>query len=221
MTNRPDEHERTRSLMRFNSQFAHFIRELKRRSVFQVGSIYLVTAWGASLGAAELFPAFGISAWGVRLFVVAAALGFPIVVALAWIFDLSSSGVSVDDSSDGAKARRNATTVLAEGNNWVRVTRRAADDRQESTATYANNFVIGRDEACELRLDDLMVSRRHTRIFVEGGCWYIEDLGSRNGTQVDGNQITRALLPARCTVMLYPDAPPLLIEIGADSNGHS
>jgi pSer/pThr/pTyr-binding forkhead associated (FHA) protein len=58
-----------------------------------------------------------------------------------------------------------------------------------------------------------MVSRRHARIFVENGCWHIEDLNSRNGTWVVGSQITRSELPPKCEVVLYPDAAPLMVEV--------
>ncbi len=43
-----------------------FAAELKRRKVFQVGSLYLVTAWGLSMGVAELFPTFGAPDWAAQ-----------------------------------------------------------------------------------------------------------------------------------------------------------
>ncbi|MBX3246402.1 MAG: GGDEF domain-containing protein [Myxococcales bacterium] len=50
--------------------------------------------------------------------------------------------------------------------------------------------VIGRDPDVELRLDDAALSRRHARIFRLAGVWRVEDLGSINGTFVDGQRIT-------------------------------
>ncbi|MEL7088390.1 MAG: FHA domain-containing protein, partial [Planctomycetota bacterium] len=41
--------------------------------------------------------------------------------------------------------------------------------------------VIGRDGA-DLQFSDVKVSRRHARIWCEGGRWYLEDLNSRHGT---------------------------------------
>lgn len=49
---------------------------------------------------------------------------------------------------------------------------------------------MGRSTSCEISLQDNKVSRRHARIVVEGETAKIEDLGSRNGTLVNGNKIS-------------------------------
>jgi sigma-B regulation protein RsbU (phosphoserine phosphatase) len=49
--------------------------------------------------------------------------------------------------------------------------------------------VLGRSFEADLRLDDLAISRRHARISLVGGCYVIEDLGSGNGTAVNGRTI--------------------------------
>ncbi len=50
--------------------------------------------------------------------------------------------------------------------------------------------VLGRDESCDLAIDDLTVSRRHARIDIAGGGELsIVDLGSSNGTFVAGRRI--------------------------------
>jgi len=47
------------TMPRLASHVRELIRETRRRSVFKVATVYAVTAWGASVGAAELRPAFG------------------------------------------------------------------------------------------------------------------------------------------------------------------
>ena len=59
-----------------------------------------------------------------------------------------------------------------------------------------------------------LASRRHARVRLERGVWLIEDLGSRNGTRVDGNLVDQFALPRRADVRLYPAGP--LLRIGHD-----
>ena len=51
------------------------------------------------------------------------------------------------------------------------------------------DVVIGRHPECGVQLESNAVSRRHARVFVAGGGYAIEDLGSGNGTFVNGQQI--------------------------------
>lgn len=51
------------------------------------------------------------------------------------------------------------------------------------------SMVIGRSPDCELRLDDTFISSQHARIFGKNGAWYVEDLGSTNGTFVNEQKL--------------------------------
>ena len=51
---------------------------------------------------------------------------------------------------------------------------------------------IGRQKAT-LPLTDEMISRQHARIFYQNGRWLIEDLGSANGTFLDGMEVSRPM----------------------------
>jgi two-component system, cell cycle response regulator len=51
------------------------------------------------------------------------------------------------------------------------------------------NLVVGRASTCDLRIDDSSLSRQHCRIYNSNGTYFVEDLGSRNGTQVNGLRI--------------------------------
>lgn len=50
--------------------------------------------------------------------------------------------------------------------------------------------LIGRAPECTLVLDDEFSSGRHARIFPGQGGWFVEDLGSRNGTFLGGQKLT-------------------------------
>jgi DNA-binding winged helix-turn-helix (wHTH) protein len=72
--------------------------------------------------------------------------------------------------------------------------------RRMSLATGEN--IVGRDEAASVRLDDPMVSRRHARILVSASGAVIEDLGSKNGTFIDGQPVVAAPMPLRNGIQL-------------------
>jgi len=49
---------------------------------------------------------------------------------------------------------------------------------------------LGRAQDCTIVLDDDYASSRHARIFPRDGQWWVEDLGSTNGTYLDRNRLT-------------------------------
>src|SRR5438093_356930 len=51
-------------------------------------------------------------------------------------------------------------------------------------------YVLGRNEDCELRVEAELVSRKHTRFTVQDDGVLIEDLGSSNGTFINGERVT-------------------------------
>jgi DNA-binding winged helix-turn-helix (wHTH) protein len=50
--------------------------------------------------------------------------------------------------------------------------------------------LIGRDAGCSIRVDSGRASRRHARIQVTGGAARLEDLGSKNGTFLEGRRLS-------------------------------
>ena len=52
-----------------------------------------------------------------------------------------------------------------------------------------SSVLIGRAPGCTLVLDDDYSSSRHARIFPQGGQWFVEDLGSTNGTFVADQRV--------------------------------
>jgi hypothetical protein len=49
--------------------------------------------------------------------------------------------------------------------------------------------VIGRNDICSIIVKNKAISKQNTRIALVGGAWWIEDLGSTNGTWVNGRRI--------------------------------
>jgi hypothetical protein len=58
----------------------------------------------------------------------------------------------------------------------------------------SERVVLGRSRDCDLRVSDLNVSRRHAEIREQGDRWILVDLGSTNGTLLNGRKIDREQL---------------------------
>jgi len=59
--------------------------------------------------------------------------------------------------------------------------------------TYTQpEVLLGRDPACELRLEDEAISARHAKFSFHHGQWWIEDLHSHNGTSLNQIKLTTA-----------------------------
>jgi DNA-binding winged helix-turn-helix (wHTH) protein len=55
----------------------------------------------------------------------------------------------------------------------------------------AGSHQVGRDQECDVVLDDVSVSRRHARLLVSGATLVVEDYDSKNGTLVNGARIDK------------------------------
>ena len=65
-----------------------------------------------------------------------------------------------------------------------------AEGSKARTVPVSGNMVLGRAPECELALDDTFVSQQHARLFAKNGSWYVEDLGSTNGTFVNDQRLS-------------------------------
>lgn len=64
--------------------------------------------------------------------------------------------------------------------------------RRGETFVLPDELTVGRGGGCGIVLDDTFVSQVHARVFRRGGDVYVEDLGSRNGTLLNGKQVGSA-----------------------------
>jgi pSer/pThr/pTyr-binding forkhead associated (FHA) protein len=78
--------------------------------------------------------------------------------------------------------------------------RGSLDDRTLAYDLRSGRNLIGSAPACDLRLTDPTISRSHAELRVDGDRVELHDLGSRNGTFVDGNRIARELLPGSAEI---------------------
>ncbi len=57
-----------------------------------------------------------------------------------------------------------------------------------------NRAVVGRSRDVDVQIEDPNVSRRHAEVVQQGSTWWVIDLGSTNGVEVDGRRVQRARL---------------------------
>ena len=57
------------------------------------------------------------------------------------------------------------------------------------TFVVEGETTIGRGAGCAVAIDDAHVSKLHARVYPHEGSWLVEDLGSTNGTELDGEPI--------------------------------
>lgn len=72
--------------------------------------------------------------------------------------------------------------------------------RKDKNSQLKNRYVIygeaiiGRNKSCDIVLPGSFVSGQHLRIWSEDGEWILEDLGSRNGTVINGQRIRKPVI---------------------------
>jgi len=85
--------------------YHNFFTELKRRNVYKVAAAYAVVAWLLMQVASQIFPFFEIPNWVVRLVVLLLILGFPVVLIIAWAFEVTPEGIQRTEAADAAGQR--------------------------------------------------------------------------------------------------------------------
>jgi TolB-like protein len=77
-----------------------FFDELKRRNVVRVGVAYLVAAWVVLQIIDFVVDAISAPNWIVQVFILVAAIGLPVVLAISWAFELTPEGVKRESEID-------------------------------------------------------------------------------------------------------------------------
>lgn len=80
-----------------------FLGELQRRRVWRTAFAYAAVVFVLLQLGEIVFPAFGAPPLALRLLVVACFLGFPLAMALAWVFDITPGGIQKSDSQPAAE----------------------------------------------------------------------------------------------------------------------
>ncbi|MEM6818021.1 MAG: tetratricopeptide repeat protein [Pseudomonadota bacterium] len=84
------------------------LQELKRRKVYRVGIGYLAASWIALQLADVMLENLNLPTWAFKALLALIAIGFPIALGLAWVFELTPEGVKRDTSVGATNAPANA-----------------------------------------------------------------------------------------------------------------
>jgi len=128
-------------------------------------------------------------------------------LAILWIFVLSAISVIRSDMFGARVAREGSRSQERKAVKAAKARPKQAKPRRGTPTAVAivegankgevvslDNapLLIGRGNDAAILLDDDYVSTRHARIGASGDQWYVEDLGSTNGTYVGNSRISQA-----------------------------
>jgi pSer/pThr/pTyr-binding forkhead associated (FHA) protein len=132
---------------------------------------------------ADTITPFALSALKYGLF---ALLFLFIWRSMRWVV----RGLSVAEApaaERGARRGREPALTLPPGPSTLIV--QGAGDRRPRTVKLAASMTVGRAPECEIRLDDTYASQQHARLYARNEHWFVEDLGSTNGTFVNDQRL--------------------------------
>jgi pSer/pThr/pTyr-binding forkhead associated (FHA) protein len=122
-------------------------------------------------------------------------------LAILWIFVLSAISVVRSDmfgarmpatarEAAAPKTRRQPKQKARKGSPTHVLVVDGANKGERADLAQAP-ILIGRGADAAIRLDDDYVSTRHARIAASGDQWFVEDLGSTNGTYIGSARLTQ------------------------------
>lgn len=123
-------------------------------------------------------------------------------LAVLWIFVLSAVSVVRTDMfgarmpaprNNAPRPRQNKTPRARKRGAPTHVVVIDGANTGDQAVLGDQPVLIGRGTDAAIRLDDDYVSTRHAQIVASGDTWYVEDLGSTNGTYVGASRLTEPL----------------------------
>ena len=133
---------------------------------------------------------------------VALKFGFLAVLYLFLVWVVRSSARDLARYSGGAAAepvetpgpaRRARPAPQRRGGEAPRLIVVAAMGHEPGTTfDVADGAMFGRSDGADIRVEDQFASSSHARIYDRGGAMYLEDMGSTNGTHLNGRKVQSA-----------------------------
>lgn len=110
-----------------------------------------------------------------------------VFVALVYLFIFTIVRMVYLDISDAKRREVTAGAGLA----YLKLInlRRNLGFKMHESYSIRELAFIGRSRRCQIYIDDPYLSKTHARIFLRDGSFYIEDLGSTNGSYLNGRKL--------------------------------
>ncbi len=177
-------------------KISNLFQELKRRKVINTLVIYLAASWLLLQVISLVLPMFSDDRSFLFIFISFCALTTPVVVLLSWFYQITPKGLvktqpfverrrlnNIAPSVD----RRLGTKKNNPGHGWYI----HAETGPVKGLEYPIDdvVVIGRALECEITLLRSYISRGQAKLLVKDNVLEIEDLGSSNGTRVNGTAV--------------------------------
>jgi pSer/pThr/pTyr-binding forkhead associated (FHA) protein len=107
---------------------------------------------------------------------------FLLWVARSALKDLARPPSSLRSADERASAQELAqqSVLVAEGGGGLKA---------GAAFELIGSATIGRSPQTDIQIDDAFASGRHARIYDRGGLFYVEDMGSTNGTYLNGQKL--------------------------------
>ena len=163
------------------------------------------------------------------IMMITVALVFGLTYLIGRTFSKGSNRTPVSMAApafNGAKAVSDVTQVrdpksvkaqeTFAGNGQAGLTLGVGPGNADNVTVSADTTYIGRDSGNDIVIADPSVSRKHARVTCENDRYFIEDLGSLNGTRVDGVTAVRSEVTAGSVVKLGE----IEVAVGGTGNGN-
>ncbi|MEM1190509.1 MAG: FHA domain-containing protein [Pseudomonadota bacterium] len=182
-----------------------FFSELRRRQVLRTCVLYVLLCWAIVQVAEILAPPLGFdSDIVIRLLLVAAFLGFPVIVLISWFYKITTSGLERTDAFVERRVLNNIAPIndrrqASSGMVFGKGKEKPCYDWIVSVETgplaglsfgVGASLVLGRSLDCDLAVVTPQVSRQHAKLMIDNGQLFVEDLGSSNGTIINGQKVS-------------------------------
>ena len=83
----------------------------------------------------------------------------------------------------------------------------------EGELLFAHSFLVGRSKECDLPVKEASVSRKQLSVEFDGARWWLKDLGSGNGTFLNGARLSLAELTGSALIELGQGGPQILLTV--------